>query len=246
METPPLRTFLFVITLLAVFGLLVATIPYEFFVAGEEYESYELPEGKFSTKDLEAYASTWTCGLNETGGSAGTGYMYSVTVKLGGHTFKFAYTKANSTPLQIIFTHETVEWWFFKLLHRMDWKNTMAETRGDILSVAELEEDYEDYMPYSLTCKHTHLDGSFLYDEETYDNVTDAWNHHGLEFFIGIEFDALATGLNAWDVLGMILFFELPNIHPVFNYIIKIPLWVAIAWLAFSFIIAVVKSLPFT
>ena len=90
------------------------------------------------------------------------------------------------------------------------------------------------------------LDVSFNYDEETYSSVEDAWNHHGLSFFIGIEFDQIATGLNAWDLIGMVLFFKMPNVHPLLNYIIAVPIWASIAWLAFALIIAVIKSLPLT
>lgn len=246
MEAPPIKTFLFLITFLAVFGLLVVTIPSGFLVVSDTYESYEVPEEKFRIDSLESYSATWFCTFNETGGDAGFGTKYSVSLKLGGHTFRFSYTKANMTPLEVIFTHEYTQWWFFQILHRMEWKNKAGLTRGDILSVSELETDYPEYIPYSLTCSHTHLDASFSYDEETYSSVEDAWNHHALEFWIGIEFDALNTGLNAWDLLSMILFFELPNVHPVLNYIIKAPIWFAIGYLAFAFILAVVKALPFT
>jgi len=44
----------------------------------------------------------------------------------------------------------------------------------------------------------------------------------------------------------MVLTAQMPDVHPIFNYMIAIPIWVAIIWLAFAFIIAVVKSLPFT
>jgi len=157
-----------------------------------------------------------------------------------------SYTKANQTPLEIIFTHETTEWWFFKILHRMNWINKEGLNREDILSISELEQDYDNYLPYKLECSHTHLDASFYYDPETYDNVTHAWNSKALDFFIGIEMDALATGMNAWDLIAMVLFFELPNVHPMFNYMIKVPIWTAIVWLAFAIVITIIKSLPFT
>jgi len=44
----------------------------------------------------------------------------------------------------------------------------------------------------------------------------------------------------------MVLFFKMPNVHPVLNYIIAVPIWASIAWLAFALIIAIIKALPFT
>ena len=68
----------------------------------------------------------------------------------------------------------------------------------------------------------------------------------GLFYDNGIEFDQMATGLNAWDLISMVLFFKMPNVHPVLNYIIGVPIWISITWLAASIIIAFLKSLPFT
>jgi len=245
METPPLSTFLFLITFLAVFGLLVMTIPSGFLVTTDEYGTRDIPE-EFDVKSLEAYASTLIITMNETGGKEIMGYYYRVEVEIGGHKFFFDYAMANESTLQLVFIHRYTVWWFFETGHNMDWTNNKNMERGDVLSVEELQSDYAENLPYDLSCSHVYLDASFNYDEGTYSNVTDAWNHHGLSLFIGIEFDQLATGLNAWDLMGMILTFQMPNVHPVLNYIIAIPIWVSIAWLAFAFIIAVVKSLPFT
>jgi len=245
METPPLRTFLFLITFLAVFGLLIATIPSGFLVVTDEYEAHDIPED-FRVKDLESYASTLIITMNETGGKEIMGYYYRMTFEIGGHKCFFDYTMANKSNLQVVFIHRFTGWFWIETGHNMNWKNRAGLERGNVLTVEELESDYADYLPYDVICSHFYLDGSFNYDEENYTSVEDAWNHHGLSFFIGIEFDQLKTGLNAWDLIGMILFFELPNVHPVLNYIIKIPIWVAITWLAFAFVIAIIKSLPLT
>ena len=58
MEMPPLRTFLFLITFLGVFGILVGTMPSGFVEASEEYREQEIPTEEFRVRDLEAYAST--------------------------------------------------------------------------------------------------------------------------------------------------------------------------------------------
>ena len=246
MEMPPLSPFVFLITFLGVFGLLVGTMPSEFLVATEEYREHAIPTEEFKVKDLEAYAETLLIQLNETGGYTMGGNKYCVDVDLGGHDCAFSYTKANQTPLEIIFVHRFTQWWFIPVSHRLDWTNKLGIDREDILSVSELEEDYGVSLPYTLECSHLQITGSFDYDEEIYSNVTDAWNNHALFFFIGIEFDQIATGLNAWDMIGMILFFKSPNLPFPLSYIVGVPIWVCIAWLSFAFIMAVIKALPFT
>jgi len=246
METPPLHTFLFVITFLAVFGILVMTIPMGFIEATDEYTQRDIPTEEYHLQSLESYASIWELTLNETGGTSIGGLYYEVNFEIGGHACGIRYKCANKSNLNLFVIHKYTVWWIFPASHHMDWKNKMNLERGDILEVEELESDYEEYLPYDLSCSHFYLDATFNYNETLYSSVEEAWNHHGLKFIIGIEFDQLATGLNAWNLIYMILFFQMPNVHPVINYIIAIGLWASIAWLAFAFIIAVVKSLPFT
>jgi hypothetical protein len=251
MEMPPLKPFIFVITLLAIFGILVVTIPYGFLAETEEYDTQTLPEGKFKISDLQSYASTWIYVLNETGGQEYSllgvdADLYCVELEIGGHDFNFIYSQANETNKYVFFEHKYTIWWFFGTSHLMEWINKLGVSRGGSLSGANLEADYDTALPYEVSCSHTHLDVSFDYDEETYSNIEDAWNNHALSVFVGIDFDALATGLNAWDLIGMILFFQTPDVHPILNYMIGVPIWACIAWLSISIIIAIIKSFPFT
>ena len=252
METPPLRTFLFLITFLAVFGLLVATIPSGFMEASEEYREQDIPTEEFRVTDLEAYSETWIYCMNETGGDLIQGYLYVVDVDIGGHDCDFEYTKANYSNPYIQMRHFYAVWWIFTDCCYMKWIDANGVDRTtkvgvtNRLTLADLEACYQDAQPFLVKCKHFQQDVFFAYNETTYSSVADAWNHHGLHVLIGIEFDEMATGLNAWDLIGMVMFFKMPDVHPVFNYIIAVPIWVCIAWLAFAFIIAVIKSLPFT
>jgi len=246
METPPLHTFLFLITFLAVFGVLVMTIPMGFIEATDEYTQRDIPTEEYHVQNLEAYASVWELTMNETGGNSIGGLYYDVNFEIGGHACYIRYKCANKSNLDLFIMHKYTLWGFWPTAHRMDWKNRINVERGDILTVEEIESDYGEYLPYDCSCSHFYMDASFNYNETLYSSVEDAWDHHGLTFFIGIEFDQLATGLNAWNLIAMILFFQMPNVHPLLNYIIAIPIWISVAWLAFAFIIAVIKSLPFT
>ena len=250
MEMPPLRTFLFLVTFLAVFGILVGTMPSGFVEASDEYREQEIPTEEFRVKDLEAYAETLMITMNETGGYDVGGLWYYFDVDIGGHDCYLRYKCANKSNLEVMFWHRYTVWWFVPTAHQLTWVNKAGITRNNGayggLSVEELESDYPEYLPYGLSCSHFSLDASFNYNASEYSSVEDAWNHHGLTFFIGIEFDQMATGLNAWDLISMVLFFKMPNVHPILNYIISVPIWVSIIWLATSIIIAFIKSLPLT
>ena len=106
MEMPPLRTFLFLITFLAVFGMLVMTIPSGFLVVTDEYREQSIPTEEFKVKDLEAYAETLIITMNETGGKEAPLFKYGVSIDIGGHDCELLYTQANKTPLEVIFYHK--------------------------------------------------------------------------------------------------------------------------------------------
>jgi len=190
METPPLRTFVFLITFLGIFGLIVGTIPYQFFVASEEYREQNIPTDEFSIITLEAYAETMTFYMNETGGILVQGYLYAVKMKIGGHSCEYDYTKANYSNPYIQLRHFYKYWWIFTDCCYMEWKDANGVDRTtkvgvtNRLVVADLEASYEDAQPLNAKCKHFRVDIFFVYNETLYSSVEDAWNHHGLKVFV--------------------------------------------------------------
>jgi len=243
LETPPLKTFLFLITFLSVFGLLIGTIPAGFFPVGDEYREQQVSD-YFEAIDLQYFAETWEYTLNATGGTdAGAGW-YFIDIDIGNRDFDLWYKKAGNPPLKLYFVHRYT-WLIFPVSHKMRWINYQGVNRGDELEVTEMELDTSD-LRYTTECSHFNVKTFFAYNETAYSNVTDAWNGSELNMLVAIDFDQQQTGMNAWNLIAMILFFQMPDVHPLLNAFIAIPIWVCIAWLTFAFIIAVVKSLPFT
>jgi len=161
------------------------------------------------------------------------------------------YVRANQTQAEYIrLRHKYTIYWFIPTAHTLEWYNSRGVHRSDnslkALYATDLQTDYTNNQPYRPECTHFPLTAYFGYTETAYSNVTDAWNHHALSILLGIDFADQATGMNAWNLIGMLLFFQMPNVHPILNILIAIPVWVCIVWLTFAFIIAVVKSLPFT
>jgi hypothetical protein len=82
----------------------------------------------------------------------------------------------------------------------------------------------------------------FGYNTTSYDNCTQAYENDALGIWLGINFDQVNTQYNAWNLISMILFFQMPDVHPLINVIIAIPIWVTIAYLVFTLI---TKLIPF-
>ncbi len=258
MELPPLKPLVFIVTFLGVFSILAMTIPTGLLVPSQSYREPTVEE-YFEQIDLQAFADTWGYTLNETQGyDAGGGWYYVLAVGsgspalFGGHDIDLWYRKANETDLKLGIVHK-YSWFIFPVGHWMDWLNSQGISRGGTgfekyLSATELEEDWsnETTVAYTVICEHFQMKAFFGYNSTLYDNVTHAWNHHGFYVLLAIDFDEMATGINAWNLLGMILFWQLPDVHPVLNVIISIPFWVSIGWLFASIAIAFIRSLPFT
>lgn len=243
METPPLKTFLLLISFLGFFAILIGTIPSGFMVTTEEYREQTVPD-YFEAIDLQFFAETWSYTLNATGGTEGGAGWYFIDIDIGNRDFDMWYKKANQTPLQLYFVHRYT-WIIFPVSHKMQWLNYQGATRGTELEGTELDSDVSN-PSYTAKCDHFHVKVFFAYNDTLYSVPTEAWNNNNLHMLVGIDFDQQETGMNAWNLIGMILFFQMPNVHPILNMLIAIPVWVCIAWLTFAFIIAVVKSLPFT
>jgi len=60
---------------------------------------------------------------------------------------------------------------------------------------------------------------------------------------IGINFDQTGTGYNAWDLIGMLLFFQLPDVHWIINILLALPFWVPVAYLTFIFILRAIGAI---
>ena len=242
MEAPEPKTLFVIISFLALFGILVGTIPSDFVFSTEEYREISVPD-YFEAIDITQYAQT---------------YQHNIThptyAKLWGksefgHDMRFADDWVDLYRLTNTHGYTFLGIWTGG--HYQEWVNKEGVNRGEYLSLSELEEDWgigtqSDKGEYTLQCKHFHMDAWFAYNTTTYSSIKDAWDNDELKCLFGIEWDEMGTGLDAWNLIRMILFWQLPDINLVLNVIISIPLWIGISWMIFAFVLAVIKSLPFT
>jgi len=239
-----LRGLLIIGTFLGTFLLIAGLIPSGFYAF--EYEGQAItPPDFFDAIDIQSFAETHVYVLNETGGAPAFLDYYYVDVGTGGHDLNLYYRIANSSyPLDMYVRHAFGEWWGWVYFHDLEWINGAGTSRSFRLEVTELNADFENERAnYKVECSHLFIRVYFGYNDTLYSTPEEAWNYHGLNVMIGIDFDQTSTGYNAWSLIGALLFFQLPEIHWIVNALIAIPLWLCISYLCFIFILRAIGAI---
>jgi len=242
------RPLIIVITFLGILvfliGVILAESP-ELFIGSEQYREVSVPE-HFESIDVLYYVER----ANFTLTSDMNGYPFD----MGGWHFEM-WTNADWSGYEIAITRG--DFWF---IFSYGWHNLIFEDLGrkDIssyyyyspfLSCETIDKywDYSDNATKIIVKDDTmQFHAFFNYNHETYDNCSDALSNDALEFMGCLEFDQQNTGMNVWSILGSLLFFRLPFVHPLINGILAIPIWICIVWLIAQFVYMVIKALPFT
>ncbi len=247
MEAPPFKGVIFAVAFLGLFGILVGSMPSGFYEGStpQSFRPYNYPE-YFEGIEVAEFATTFLMNI-----SSGT-YTNQWGVEEGyGHDFYFF----GSSIYYHMYNYHTFPFWIFYLNneHKMDWLNGTGYSRGDILNSAEIASDFvNETSEYTVQCKDLHMKAWVGWNTTEYGQdeagLKDAWDDGELKILWAIDMDQLGstTGMTAWNIVSMLLLFQLPNVHPVINIIIATPIWALIAVLVFQFIIAVIKALPFT
>lgn len=243
MEAPPLKPLLVIVTLLGVFAVLIGTIPSGFLVSTEDRRNPNVPEN-FDALELQQYVNTYnftntypTCFFKK---------------DFGGHSLYWA-SDFRYGDFWCSLTHYD---WEFPILgvligaHQLDWYGHVTFLDyGDSIHGEEITENWNSETKlshFTVSCKHFSMYVWFTYNTNAYSSVLEAYQDDGLLVLWAIEWDEMGTGLNAWNLIAMLLFWQLPDVHIALNIILSLPFWVAIGWACFAFIMAVIKSLPFT
>jgi hypothetical protein len=237
-----LRGLVVVITFLSVTVLLVSMIPGEFVVSPSENRQVVVPQS-YSSSEVMAIASTMNFTL---------GPHCNTDFSLGGHDFSFFDNAMGSVPGNgIIMFHSWIEYWIFHNQDFMKWydqQNIERDTGEDFsnwpfMMHFQTIDDIGVNTTWTVQCTHVTIKVMFGYNTTSYANCTDAYENNALGLWVGINFDQVNTQYNAWNLIQMILFFQMPDVHPLINAIIAIPIWITITYLVFTLI---TKLIPFT
>jgi len=161
---------------------------------------------------------------------------------LGGWNFKWWCSYAND-----FIKHKRFEkWWiFYTYIGDMTWITTSGKEMGTSLEAADVETYWDtdtNTTKFYLKDDAVSIVCYFSYNTTLYNNVTHAWSNDALEWLTGIDFDQTNTTFSAWGLIGMLLFFQLPDIHPALNMLLALPCWICIAYLVYRLILL---AIPF-
>lgn len=256
-EAPSNRVFIVAVSFLAIYGALVAFMPYELVSGAPNFRSTTYDEF-YESSEIETLANTFTQNITYSGGNYNDAWG---TDEDFGHSFFFIThdtSEINATwrmfnyhyyPLVLV-----VEWRTGS--HAMDWvaKETgeTYDSRITNLHFNEVSEE-SDAGAFNLTmarflvkCDHVTMHATVYFNSTAYANSTQAWQNDALFVEFAIEWDELGTGLNGWNLLSSVLWFQAPDVHPAINFFLAFPLWVDIALITFKVIMVVISVLPFT
>ncbi len=243
-------TLVTVVTFLGVFFTLTLMIPPGLLASPQEGRTVNVP-AYFEGIDLQSYANTKVINLTQ-GGNALEIYDF----KFGGWNMKL---EDWGSPQCFIWIRTQAEWWIFEWdLKYFKWfnckgieKSRNAGWIGEwhdhiVIDYSALDEAFEEYgkegLKWRLENDNTQMVVYVGFNQTKYSKPSEALNGGELSLLLCMNFDKMNTSFNAWNLIGSILFFQMPNVHPLINVIIAIPIWILIAWLIYTLIL---KALPF-
>lgn len=224
--------------------ILVTLIPSALFVSSETHKQIT-PPPFFEAIDIQVFAETYNFTLTNVSDS-NTGY-----VDFGGWRFSQAWDFGDTPDWRassiarydsfavgpVSFTW-FVEWgWFYRDNFLVDWRMYASRLDSDYI------DDGLNGLKYLVKFgETTQFYMFFAFNETTYSSPELAWEQSDLRVLWGINFDQVNTGYSAWDLISMLLFFNLPTVHILINALIAIPLWIAIIYLTFILILRAIGA----
>lgn len=222
---------------IAVMILLFGLIPSGLWASQEDYgRTQEIPD-YWEASDIQRFNNTQYFLLNNSVDSTsmqefGGWYFLQMWYVGGNYTTIARYDKI------LIFYHAVEDGLFHNDNSRI----------GYGLYDTQLDEDYDNgglknlqyRVEFGSTTEMYHL---YSFNETLYDSPSQAWYNDALYVLWGMNFDQMRTGYSAWDLIAMTLFFNYPDMNPILNAIIKIPLWLGMAYIAFILILRAIGAI---
>jgi hypothetical protein len=231
-----LRGLIIIGTFLAVTLLLIGWMPSEFWVAGEQGRTIEVPD-YFESSELILWNETYTMNITYP-------YFYDAWGKeqFGHHMTFYAYPEHYMKN-----DHDFKLWGFFTYgSHAQEWINTQGINRGKYLWVDKIEEDWDsdkNLASYKLQCKHFYMRADISYNTTEYENIIEAWDASDLHILFGIEWDQMGTSYDAWSLITSVLFWRsIAGIPLWIMQLISIPIWIASAYIAYILVLRAIGA----
>lgn len=236
-----LRGLIFVVTFMGIFVFLAILIPTEFFTFNPERQ-VETPD-HFEAIDIQFFSET------ENFTVVHSTYFYNHQFSLGGWNIAFRSWQSYAlVPVAHICSYGYRSWWIFAWDFRAyDWFDENGVNYGDELTFAELdsiwnkqEEKQNETITFITKLEHCQVMVYFGWNTTAYSKPSDALNNNEMDVLYAIGMDQINTSVNAWNIVGMLLFFQIPDVHWIINVLINIPMWIVIAYLTYVLVIKVI------
>lgn len=230
--------FVFIVTFLGIFVLLVSFMPTEFYVSS--YRQIDIPN-ELDALDIPVYDYMT---LNITYNPQG--YWQEDFGFNGATEFRaISYNTTNDYSIDAcVFFIEWVSYPFKG--YGLDFWNT-THNLGATLYFPDLETIYAEDGALRFSMK-TQDSGqlkficAFVWDEETYSTPTPAFENDGVIIYLGLTWEQQMSTMSAWNIVGMILFFQMPQVHPLLNMMFALPIWACILYTIYRLILL---AIPF-
>ena len=217
-------------TFLSVTLLLIGWMPYQFWVAGEEGRTIEVPE-YFDSSDLIHWNSTYMMNITS------NDFVDFWGKEQFGHHMKYHAWKPVIGDYRMANIHYFYFWFLEHGHHKMEWINAEGINRNCDLYEDEIQEDWDNnknLASYTVKCSHFYCRADITYNTSIYESVHDAWASHDLHVIWGIEWDQMGTSYDAWALISSVLFFRpIAEIPFYISALIAIPVWIASAYIAY-------------
>lgn len=229
--------------LVGIFAFLLVTIPQPL-----------LPASERETASI-SYPNNWESGdllyLTETWNMTSIDNTTDVNFELGGRNFNLrgSETALNGPSILlfeywyewlVVYTNEPCQWMdstnFFV---DANFKNALLMESLDNQSITQDERLIVRWTEHSQFKMYAILS----YDTGSYASWELAMDDSALGLWFGVQFDQTNTAFNAWDIIGMILFFSMPDVDPFLNAIIAVPMWLGMAYIAFILILRAIGAI---
>lgn len=225
-------------TFITISVILVGLVPSQFYVMEDEKRQIEVAD-YWEVLDLLHFNETWPFTLYGWGGPVSTG-----KVDMGGYTFEQYWWEGNVSTFIMRWDKSLIIFW--RIMEDGVFYHDEMEL-GTRLTSERLNYDYAngglEELEYTVIFPDvTQMKMIFTFNTTTYPSPGVAWGNSELYGLWGMNFDQTQSTFNAWDIIAMLLFFNLPNVHWVINLILKIPIAISIIYISFILLLRAIGA----
>jgi hypothetical protein len=237
--------FVLAVTLMGTWAGLIATMPPNLISASTtaNYKKPSIPT-QFSALDITSIAwfDNHTIGPTNTGsprGPYGANPVQFMLPPLTPQIEVWGYWGAGEKVLY--FNHIWMDW-IFRNGHAIEGLNNVGYgfDKTEILNSWDPNKNYS-YIQGQCACGTIYF-CYMTYNQTKYQSMGQAIDAYDIEMLIGVGIKDAVAKINAWNIIGALLIFQLPDINPVLNFFIALPFYAGMGVMIY---VLILMAIPF-